>query len=199
MTNLETVRAFVAVPPSSELIQALADVQRRLKHVTNDRCVRWVDPHAIHLTLFFLGDVLTTTVRPLREALGVVARNVPPFHIQARGLGAFPNVNRPRVVWVGVEDPTAWLALLHEAVSEALESLGFERERRRFSPHLTLGRVRRGVDRGEVQRLGEAIRQTELDALVTVAVEDLVLFRSDLKPTGAEYTRLATFSLGTAA
>lgn len=195
MADLETIRAFIAVPLSQEVMLKIGAVEEKLKRAMPHRVVRWVDPARIHLTLHFLGDILTDRVAPVKEALSVVARNVPPFEFRAAELGAFPNTNRPRVIWVGVEDPTSWLPLLHEAVNEAMESLGFQRERRRFSPHLTLGRVRRGADQDDVRALGRTIASMDIGTLGTVPVTKLIFFKSELKPTGAVYTPLATFSL----
>ncbi len=138
-----TLRTFVALPLPTEIHQALKALQDRLKRHAVLRpaptgVVRWVDPESIHLTLHFLGDILPERVEPIKTALTVVARNVQPFAFQTGTLGAFPNLNRPQVIWVGVQDPTSWLTLLHAAVNEALASLGFQPEQRHFSPHLTL-------------------------------------------------------------
>lgn len=195
MSQLETVRTFVAVPISAEVAAALDRIQRKLKRAGPDS-VRWVDPAGVHLTIHFLGDVLTDRIAPIKEALGVVARNVPPFEFRVAHLGAFPNANRPRVVWVGVEDTTSWLALLHQAVNEALAKLGFQPEQRAFSPHLTLGRVRRSARAGEVRALGEVIAHTDIGILGTVTVETLILFQSTLSRQGAVYEPLGIFELG---
>lgn len=194
-TQAETYRTFIAAPLAPPVIQALDTLQTQLKRACPHRTVRWVPADHIHLTLHFLGDILPSRVDPVKAALQVVARNVPPFAFEAKGLGAFPNLSRPRVIWVGVQDETSWLALLHEAVNEAMTRLGFERERRRFSPHLTLGRVQRRASRAEAQSIGEVIEATHVDTLGANPVETLVLFRSILQPTGAEYTPLAQFRL----
>jgi 2'-5' RNA ligase len=95
-----------------------------------------------------------------------------------------------------MQDSAEHLALLHMAVNEALEQLGYEPDRRPFHPHLTLGRVRRKTPRSEARRIGELITQTEVALVSEETFDEIVLFRSDLKPTGAVYTRLATFELG---
>ncbi|HDQ35022.1 MAG TPA: RNA 2',3'-cyclic phosphodiesterase, partial [Chloroflexi bacterium] len=134
----------------------------------------------------------------IETALAVVARNASPLVLQVQGLGCFPNLQRPRVVWVGLEERTGRLALTHQAVNEALAQVGFEPETRPFKPHLTLGRVQRGASRDVAAQLGQAVaRRAERGlTLGEETVTDLVLFRSVLKPTGAEYSRLATFTLG---
>ncbi|HOT91198.1 MAG TPA: RNA 2',3'-cyclic phosphodiesterase [Anaerolineae bacterium] len=196
MAQPETLRTFVALPLSSAVIENLSAIQRTLRRTAPEQAVAWVNPDNIHLTLFFLGDIVLERRQPVEAALRVVARNVRPFTFTVRGLGAFPNANRPRVIWVGVEEPTGQLTLLHRAVTEALANIGFQPEDRRFSPHLTLGRVRQRASREEAQAVGEAIRQTEVGALGEVPAEELIFFRSVLKSSGAEYTPLARYGLG---
>jgi len=195
MSNVETIRAFVALPLSEEMHQQLDRVQRRLQRDISHRAVKWVSPEKIHLTLFFLGDIFASRVDAIKEALAVVARNVPPIQADIQELGVFPNPSRARVLWVGMHDPEEHLALLALAVNEALEQLGYEPDRRPFKPHLTLGRVRRKASRSEARRIGELMTRMEIGALGRETLGELVLFRSDLKPTGAVYTRLGTFKL----
>jgi len=195
MSNVETLRTFVALPLSEEMHQQLGRVQRRLQHDIPHRAVKWVSPKKIHLTLFFLGEIFASRVDAIKEALAVVARNAPPIQVDIRELGVFPNPNRARVLWVGMDDPEEYLALLHLAVNEALEQLGYEPDRRPFKPHLTLGRVRRKTSRSEARRIGTLMTQTEIGTLGKETLDELVLFRSELKPTGAVYTRLGTFKL----
>lgn len=195
-STLRTVRAFVAIPLPDEVHAALDGLQRRLRRTCPERAVRWVPTRNIHLTTHFLGDIDPARIVPLEEALSVVARNVPPFTVLAEGAGAFPNLRRPRVVWVGVTDASQWLSLLHQVLSESLEQLGFPRETRPFSPHLTLGRIRRQTSPTEARAVGEAVAAAQIGPLGTVPVESLVLFKSTLKPTGAAYSRLATLRLG---
>jgi len=118
----ETLRTFIAVPLSKAVTQELDKLQRRLMRSCPARAVRWVPAENIHLTVHFLGDILPERIEPIKEALTVVARNVPPFPFTAGQLGAFPNMNRPRVVWVGISDTASWLALLHEAVDVAFSA-----------------------------------------------------------------------------
>jgi len=194
----ETYRTFIALPLSEQIHAQLDDVQRDLRRVCPEGCVRWVKPDSIHLTIFFLGDVLVSRIDPIRAALVAVARNISPFPYTVRSLGAFPNLKRPRVIWVGVGDPSGRLAVLHQAVNEAIANVGFTPEDRPFSPHLTLGRVNRRAARNDVRRLGEALADAKRIAidLGEDQAQEIVLFRSILKSTGAEYTPLATFSLG---
>ncbi len=198
MPGVTTLRTFIAIPLSEEIHGKLAGVQRLLKRTGPEGTVRWVDPSSIHLTLHFLGDILPERVEPVRAALSVVARHASPFEFGVGELGAFPNTSRPRVVWVGVQDASSWLSLLHDAVNEAMANLGFTPEERRFSPHLTLGRVRRNADSRDVRALGNTVAQTDIGTLGTVHAREIIFFQSVLKPSGAEYTALHTFGLGSA-
>lgn len=195
MAQPETLRAFIAVPLTSAITQQLADVQRRLRRGCPEQAVTWVKPENIHLTLFFLGDILLERQPPIEAALSVVARHARPFTFSVQGAGAFPNLSRPRVIWVGLEEPTGQLALLHLAVNEAIANVGFQPEERRFSPHLTLGRIRQRALREDAQAVGEAVRRAEVGRLGDVTVEELILFRSVLKSSGAEYTPLARYTI----
>ncbi len=196
MAQPETLRTFIALPLSSVVIAKLSAVQRTLQRTCPEQVVAWVNPANIHLTLFFLGDILPDRQMPISNALRVVSRKARPFTFTVQGIGAFPNVNRPRVIWVGLDEPGGQLALLHRAVSDAMAELGFQPEDRRFSPHLTLGRIRQRASREEAQAVGDAIRQTEVGQLGTVVAEEIIFFRSVLKSSGAEYTPLARFTMG---
>jgi 2'-5' RNA ligase len=196
MNDDETLRLFVALPLGEATHKRLGGVQRKLQRVLPGGAVRWVKPAKIHLTLFFLGDTPRERVDPIAEALSVVTRNVPSFPFRVKGLGAFPNTRRPRVIWVGVEEPTGRLTLLHTAVNEALARVGYEPETRPFTPHLTVGRIRRRTSRSKARLIGQEIDVAKIGLLTEEEARELVLFRSELKPTGAEYTALRTFELG---
>ncbi len=192
----EELRTFVALPLSEAMHEALSRVQRRLRRRI-PYGVRWVRTEGIHLTLFFLGEIPAAQVEPISAALTAVARHVPPFTLAVGGLGAFPSPRRPRVLWVGIEGGEP-LTLLHAAVNEALASLGHRPDARPFHPHLTLGRVQRGLRRDEVAGIGEAFRAEMARPLTlgTTPAEAMILFRSILKPSGAEYRPLRRFPLG---
>jgi 2'-5' RNA ligase len=147
------------------------------------------------LTLKFLGDTPTDRIPTIKEALTVVARNAPPCELVVQGLGCFPGPRRPRVLWVGVEESTGRLKALWKAVEEVMIAIGYRPERHGFSPHLTLGRVRRRTSREDLREVGEAIAGTRVDRLALFTADRFELIRSVLKPTGAEYTTLGRFQL----
>jgi len=192
---MEELRIFIAIPLPELLLERLGDVRYRLQGKVPHRSVRWVGPEGIHLTLKFLGDTPRDEIPAIQDALTVVARNAPAFTATAEGLGCFPSPGRPRVIWIGVNEPTGCLKALYGAVEEAMTSLGYEPERHGFTPHLTLGRVRRGASREGRRQISEAITGTRVGELDTFKTDHLELIRSDLKPSGAEYTTLETFPL----
>jgi 2'-5' RNA ligase len=188
-------RLFIAVPLPKSLLKRLGDVQYRLEGKVPHRSVRWVRAEGIHLTLKFLGDTPQDKIPTIQEALTVVARNAPACDLTVSGLGCFPSCRRPRVLWVGVQEPTGRLRALWKAVEEVMISVGYKPERHGFSPHLTLGRVRRQSSRGDLKEIGDAVTGTAADRLAAFSADRFELIRSMLKPTGAEYTTLATFRL----
>ncbi len=192
---MEKMRLFIAIPLPEPVLKRLAEVQHRLKGRVAHRSVRWVRSEGIHLTLKFLGDTTREKVGAIGEALTVVGRNAPGCTVTVEGLGCFPSPRRPRVLWVGVTEPTGRLEALQAAVEEAMTSLGYSPERRGFTPHLTVGRVRRGASRQEMEQIGEAVQTMAVGELATITVDRFELIRSELKPSGAEYTTVETFPL----
>jgi len=192
---VDTYRLFVAVPLPGAVLERLGGVQERLRSKLPERSVRWVRADGIHLTLKFLGETPGGKVPAIREALTAVSRNAPGCELTVQGVGCYPNPRRPRVIWVGVKEPTGRVKALWRAVEEAMTAIGYAAERHGFSPHLTLGRVRRGVSGADLQQIGEIIAGIEGQGLGTVEAEGFELIRSVLRPTGAEYTTLASFPL----
>ncbi len=188
------VRSFVAIDLPPELRSRLGSLEKDLERRVPPGSVRWVRPEGIHLTLKFLGDVLPEGLSPVQEILAGAARRVTACCVAVAGVGCFPNVRRPRVVWVGVENPTGELRRLQAEVEVGLERLGYPREERAFSPHLTLGRLRQEMG-SSASAVGAAVESSPAPSLGEVAVKAICLFRSELRPTGAVYTLQGEFPL----
>lgn len=186
----EQLRLFIALELPRETLDALTALQDRLKREAAPRVVRWVRPAGIHLTLKFLGDTPANQQAAITTALNNATSAHGPITLHAAGLGCFPNTRRPRVVWVGLTGDLDPLRALQAAVEEALEPLGFPREKLKFSPHLTLGRVRREASSSAVQSLGQLIAKTEISTMSTWTATTVNLMRSELHPDGARYTAL---------
>lgn len=147
--------------------------------------VRWVDAQSVHLTLKFLGEVDDGRLPELFAAVTGAAMDLRGFDMAVSGFGAFPSLRNPRVVWAGVEAESS-LSGLQERVEAALEALDFERERRRFHPHLTLGRARKHARSNEFKGFDELVSQLVYQDSFRVAAVDVM--RSQLKPSGAVYS-----------
>lgn len=191
---MSVIRAFIAADLPNEIREALAKVIRHLQHELGAVPIRWVPPQNIHLTLKFLGEVSERNLPLLIELLQSEVADQRPFEFGVGGINAFPDIRRPRVIWVGVKGPKE-LNDLHYAVESAMAKLGYARETRPFEPHLTLGRVSRNANPHEIRLVSETLRRMKVGFLGSALVEEVYLYRSDLKPTGAVYTRLATAPL----
>jgi 2'-5' RNA ligase len=191
---MESIRAFIAIELSEEVKQALKKLQSHLKSDTR-ASVRWTDPDGTHLTLQFLGNIDAAMTGQITAAMESAARGIHPFHLSVSGLGVFPGQTRVRVVWVGLKGDLETLAQLQKRIGAALSPLGFTPEARAFTPHLTLGRVREEARPDERQSLGQLIAGTKDSLDSPLDVSSVHLFRSQLRPTGAVYTRLASVEL----
>lgn len=191
---MSVLRAFIAIDLSQEVIAQLAALLTRLRAKLGDGFVRWQSPQNMHLTLKFLGDVSTNQVGLLTDVLRAEAAQCAAFDVSVGTLGCFPKPVQPRVLWVGVQAPDALLNL-QRGIETQLARLGYPAEDRPFSPHLTLGRVARQASPAEIHRTADFLAQTRLGFLGAFRVTQVHLFRSDLRPNGAVYTRLFTANL----
>lgn len=191
---MQQLRCFVAIELEDTIRQAIHRTQALLKRDPAGTYGRWVRPESIHLTLKFLGDVPADRIDPIAAAIQVATTGIAPFTLAYEGLGCFPNTRFPRVIWMGVEDPSGALLRLQEAVEANLSGLGYPRERRAFHPHLTLARAKR-VAKEEGASLGKLVERTQVGQLGEMLVREITLMRSELGPSGAVYTQLAVAPL----
>ncbi len=194
------IRAFLAVELSQELRAELATVQQELKHRIEPEMKRgmrisWARPASIHLTLKFLGDMDEQVIDPLRVALEQAIGSQIAVNVPLERLGAFPHPQSPRVLWIGPLEnwekgaEAKRIAEIHGAIEQACEGLRFLRETKPFSPHLTLARIKMGERQVGVALAKGGVLDRPL-SLGSLAVESVVLMKSELKPTGSVYTRL---------
>jgi 2'-5' RNA ligase len=172
---------------AESVIEEIAKVRLRLQEARGD--VRWTRAEGLHLTLKFLGDIARNQVEPILAVLQDLVHERPALRIVAQGLGAFPHLRRPRVLWVGLQGEG--IVELSEALETALMPLDFPPEEREFTPHLTLGRVR--SPRGW-ERIFALIKEHEQAYFGESTVDRLTLYQSDLRPDGAIYTSLGSVS-----
>lgn len=184
------MRAFIAVETSPEIKARLQELIRRLKRPNAD--VKWIEPQGMHLTLKFLGEITPGFLAGVEAGLAAAAGRGRPFELQVSSTGAFPPHSRsPRVFWAGVAAGPE-LAELQADVEAEMEKLGFPRERRPFSPHLTLGRVKGPA--GLARVMAELEKETAA-FFGAMTVERVTLFQSTLRPQGAEYAAIREFPL----
>lgn len=188
---MTTIRTFIAIELPDWLRDRLAEIQDQLEAEGPPRVMRWVRPESIHLTLKFLGGTPLEQIPDIEAALARAAATVAPFQFDVERLGCFPDTRRPNNVWVGVSEPSGALNRLQRAVEAQISPLGYPPENRPFRPHLTLGRASRHARPSELRHFGEFILRRPLDSYGTVEVGGISLMKSDLRPDGAVYTRLA--------
>lgn len=189
-----TVRVFVAIELDDEAkrhISAAIDALRR-QRIDNLRLVR---PEGVHLTLKFLGDIPAAQASHAANGMATAAARHAPFTLTLGAPGVFPNANRARVLWLGVEGDLQPLRLLQASVEEALTAAGFPAEKQRFNPHLTIGRMRHRASRIDRRRATDALNSLSLPAKQAIVVNAVSLMKSSLLPGGAVYERIAHTSL----
>src|SRR4030042_648611 len=183
---MEQIRCFIAIELTEEIKAGLSRLQAKLKSA-NPPSVKWVDPRSTHLTLKFLGDIDADMTSLITEAMGEAAYGIPPFHLEVKGLGVFPNLRRVQVAWVGMSGEIAKLLELQKRIEYKLSGGGFAPELRAFTPHLTLARVRDQASPDERQELGQLIANTKFESVFTFPVDAVSLMRSQLTRGGAFY------------
>jgi len=185
MLKTRSIRSFIALEVPVELKRWIKEVQTQLRNETG-ATITWARSEGIHLTLKFLGDVEEELLPKIEQELVEIADRVPPIELKTTTTGGFPNLRRPKVLWVGLEAVDE-LYRLQEDIDAALSKLGFPKEDRRFHPHLTVGRVR-FVEKD--CRMPEKFGEIKAPTHVWNA-ERIFLMSSELKPTGAEYAVIA--------
>ncbi len=192
MSSDNTIRTFLAIEIPKEILDQFERLHYRLDRSLTG-VVRWAKPGSIHLTVKFFGNITERDIRNATDALQARAPALAPIPIAIGTMGVFPNLSRPRVLWVGITEGVKELTALQAQVETALEAEGFSREERPFRPHLTIGRMK--AER-RIEGLDKAIEDHKNYAAGKFTATEMVLFRSDLKPTGPVYTVLAKFKLG---
>jgi RNA 2',3'-cyclic 3'-phosphodiesterase len=184
------IRSFLAIEFPENLKATIADYLKDLKQVPSK--IKWVSPGQSHLTLKFFGSISEELVEKISQALLKVLIDYPRIQLSLKGIGAFPNLFRPRVIWAGLGGEIEILQDLYLAIEQALAPLGIPKEDRPLHPHLTLGRNKLKEVNEPLYRLMTQWSKGESESFV---VKEVTLFRSDLKPTGPVYTQLGVFPL----
>jgi RNA 2',3'-cyclic 3'-phosphodiesterase len=177
---MASIRAFIAVELSSPVKTAIAAIQSELKKSPGE--VKWVIPDICHITLKFLGEVKEEQVAPIRAILDECAAGIKPFQLTVNSIGAFPTMDRPNIIWLGIKDEANILEKIARAIDEKVSALGLPKEDRPFTPHITIGRTRAGSHQALSQILKSAVTPNE-----TFEVTALTFFQSTLASWGPTY------------
>jgi 2'-5' RNA ligase len=180
------MRTFLAVDISEEVRSRISDLVRGFRNI--DPAVKWVDPGNMHITLFFFGEVDETTLKRIEDISGDTVRGLPPFAAEVGGMGGFPSLSSPRVVWAGVKNGSEKLGQIYGDLRDRilLERLPVPVEKRGYTPHLTLARIKRRPDRS----LLDSIEMRKEEQFGSFDVHSIVLYKSTLTRQGPLYERL---------
>ncbi|MBE0408523.1 MAG: RNA 2',3'-cyclic phosphodiesterase [Anaerolineales bacterium] len=191
---MSVIRAFIAIDLPPDIQECVGKISGELKEQLRNLPVRWVPLQNVHLTLKFLGDVSLKNLEVLTELISQVASGYQAFEISVGGIGAYPNIRKPRVIWIGLEGPDELNSLQHGIEVETTR-LGYAREERPFSSHLTLSRVSRNANSVEIRQISNLLANYSVGFLGVANVSEVHLLKSELKPGGAIYTHIYSASL----
>ena len=181
---MSSVRAFLAIPLPRQLQESIRVIQTELQASIAE--ARWTRPENLHLTLHFFAKIEQETLEKLKVSVLSVMGCQRSFQVEVKGLGAFPNPHRPRVIWLGLE-PRGQLEQLHRATGRCLRQAGLTTDSRPYSPHLTIGRLRGG--KPDLTKRFISMQQKTIEPL---NVDRLILYESRLRPEGAQHIPLLT-------
>ena len=191
MESERNIRAFLAIEPPEDILQAMSRLQEKLKREISGR-ISWTKPQGQHLTLKFFGDISTEDVNNICTALQTRIALGSSLNLKIEKLGVFPDARRPRVLWCGFAGDVEKLSVLQKQMDSDFTGIGFLKEDRPFRAHLTLGRIK---EPHGLTGVSEAMVKYHAFVTGEFTCKELVLFQSKLSPQGAVYTKLAEFPL----
>ncbi len=188
------IRTFIAIDTPPEFKIQAEQIQNELGKINAP--VKWEKSTKLHLTIKFLGDTDTGLKEKVESKLLEIVSNRRPFWLRYNGIGCFPNAKNPRIIWIGCNPLSSDLEILQKSIDDACADIGFEREKREFHPHITIGRlkIRSGKDRRVIPDLIKRMENITFDALEN-EVHSVLLMKSELHPDGSVYSILKQFSL----
>lgn len=184
------IRTFAAITVPPSVKKAVEQIQDRFKQTRAP--IKWVNPANLHLTLKFLGNVPEEQVGEIKERLADAGKGISSFILKATEIGVFPNEKRPRVLWLGFSEASEQIQKLVGNIEHQLQKSGFKPGGRKFTPHLTIGRIR---PHGKKSSISQIIQNEKNVSCDSIGVKCFHLIKSDLKPSGSVYTVLNTFDL----
>jgi 2'-5' RNA ligase len=189
-----TLRAFIAIDLPQSIQNSITKETAGLQKILGIQTIRWAPIHNIHLTLKFLGNIPETHIDFLKQILIKTADLHSAFDLQIQSIGSFPSLKLVRIIWLGVQS-SAGLMSVQKNVEEAVSKLGYEKEARKFSAHLTLGRVKQNIHPSDLQKIREVLTHFQLGKIDPARVDSVHLYQSDLNAEGSVYTKLFSAKL----
>lgn len=188
------MRSFIAADFPPETITKIGKITVDLQQELPGGALKWVSTDNMHLTIKFIGEIQKNKIAQVKEIMTDTLKGQPSFKIGIQNLGTYPHINNPRVIWLGITQG-APLVEIHNRLDCALEKLNVRSDRREYSPHLTLARVRRDASRSTVKKISETLSQLKVDSLGIITMSEITLYKSKLSSEGPEYTPLHVVSL----
>jgi len=182
------LRCFISIELPDDIKQGISGFISKLKEIDKD--IKWVKGENLHLTLKFLGEIEEQILPEIKDRLLNISKRHSPFDLRLKGIGAFPSIKRPRVIWIGIED-SASLINLQSEVEASMSELGFQKENR-FEPHLTIGRLR-GSGPSDALIKGLSFEMPKEFGLFRV--ESIYIMKSELSPKGPDYYKIVEIPL----
>ena len=189
---MKTIRSFIALELSDKIKNQISIITKQLK--SKNLAVRWIPINNVHLTIKFLGDFPISSLENLKQTLENNIIIINKFDLQFNNIWTFPNINNPRIIWVGVQKNNS-LEKLFNVIESIMPEFAIKPENRKFSPHLTIGRVKNSfskLDSHQIKKIISAIPEINFGHQT---VEEVILFKSTLTPQGAKYDRISNFRL----
>jgi len=191
---MQTLRTFIAVDFPIEIKEKIIEITAYFQSKLPPAQIKWVEPDHMHLTLKFMGETPHDKLVQIKQSIHQVISVFPSFEIEIKALGMYPNNQRPRVIWLGINAEN-YLILLHNQLDQALKGEGIKSDRRPFSPHLTIGRVRRNADQESIIQIGKILSQFKIASLGRIKIDEILYYQSVLTPQGPIYTILQSTPL----
>jgi RNA 2',3'-cyclic 3'-phosphodiesterase len=186
----DTIRTFIAISLPEHIIEEIGKMQKKVRK--SGFKMRWVKPENIHITLKFLGDIHSQMIQPIVNCMDRCGKEHHFVQLFSKGIGVFPGLKRPRILWAGIDGETDALRAIQEQLDEYLRVTGLPKENRPFKGHLTIGRFK---GRADSKKLLSVIKEFSVFETKSFSAETLSLYKSDLTPSGAIYTRIAAAPL----
>ena len=184
------MRLFIAIEIPEDIKKLITEVQGKIK--ASGVNANWTRPEGVHFTLKFFGEVPESKVGTIMTGLTSACKGINTFQLEISNAGAFPNIRNPRVIWLGISGDTGPLAKIQVSIEEGMANLGFEREKRKFSPHLTLARIKFLRAKDNWQKALENVKDIKFPAFIA---DHVSLMKSELNPSGAVYTEIGRIAL----